>query len=159
MQIQDLNGYFNTGSITTAAVSENTYEKKQVQFQKVTAFDDVLNDFLSKDVTAASQNQADEDGLNVKESAGETEEGNSDYLSGLSENLLNTGSGRKVIASMVENQIMGIVTGNADEETGETLQSILLGIEETDNVSELEKTLLELNTIETQTDGKKTDVD
>ena len=79
-------------------------------------------------------------------------ETNSNYLTDLSESMLNTGSGRKVIASMIENQIMGIVTGNVDEEQGETLQSLLLGKEASNTVSSLEQTLMSLQSIETQTD-------
>ena len=76
-------------------------------------------------------------------------------MSDLSESMMSTSSGRKVIASMIENQIMGIVTGNVDEESGDTLQSLLLGTEGTNTVSSIEETLMSLKSIETQTDGKK----
>ena len=84
----------------------------------------------------------------------EEKEVNSNYLSDLSESMLNTSSGRKVIASMMENQIMGIVTGSVDEEQNETLQALLLGTEATNTVSDLEQTLMSLKTLEAQTDKK-----
>ena len=84
----------------------------------------------------------------------EEKEVNSNYLSDLSESMMNTSSGRKVIASMIENQIMGIVTGSVDEEQNETLQSLLLGTEASNAVSDLEQTLMSLKSIETQTDKK-----
>lgn len=112
-------------------------------------FNHVLQDYMHKDYQAELEQKA------IEVQPAEEKETNSNYLSDLSESMLNTGSGRKVIASMIENQIMGIVTGNVDEEQNETLQSLLLGQEVTNTVSSLEQTLMSLSSIEAQTDKNK----
>ena len=148
MQIYDINSYFSLNGINTNYNLENTEINDTQNLDEVEQFSNVLQDYIQKDYQAELEQKA------IEVQPTEEREVNSNYLSDLSESLLSTGSGRKVIASMIENQIMGIVTGNADEEQGETLQSLLLGQEATNTVSSLEQTLMSLQSIETQTDKK-----
>ena len=102
----------------------------------------MLKNYISKDYITELNQKA----LEVESTQeGET---NSNYLSDLSESMMSTSSGRKVIASMIENQIMGIVTGNVDEDSNDTLQSLLLGTEGENTLSSIEETLLSLQTDE-----------
>lgn len=98
------------------------------------AFDSVLNDCISE---VSDTKNTDDTVEKTQESA---EKGSN--LSELSDNLLNTRSGRAVIASMVESQIMGIVTGSQnDEDTSTTLQTLLYGTSASDTLSNLEEIL------------------
>ena len=148
MQIYDINSYFSLGGINTNSYMDNTEVNDTGTLDKAEQFSNVLQDYIQKDYQAELEQKA------IEVQPTDEKEVNSNYLSDLSESLLSTGSGRKVIASMIENQIMGIVTGNVDEEQGETLQSLLLGQEATNTVSSLEQTLMSLQSIETQTDKK-----
>ena len=148
MQIYDINSYFSLGGINTNSYMDNTEINDTQSSDEVEQFSNVLQDYIQKDYQAELEQKA------IEVQSTDEKEVNSNYLSDLSESLLSTGSGRKVIASMIENQIMGIVTGNVDEEQGETLQSLLLGQEATNTVSSLEQTLMSLQSIETQTDKK-----
>ena len=148
MQIYDINSYFSLGGINTNSYMDNTEINDTQSSDEVEQFSNVLQDYIQKDYQAELEQKA------IEVQPTDEKEVNSNYLSDLSESLLSTGSGRKVIASMIENQIMGIVTGNVDEEQGETLQSLLLGQEATNTVSSLEQTLMSLQSIETQTDKK-----
>jgi hypothetical protein len=148
MQIYDINSYFSLGGINTNSYMDNTEINDTQSLDEVEQFSNVLQDYIQKDYQAELEQKA------IEVQPTDEKEVNSNYLSDLSESLLSTGSGRKVIASMIENQIMGIVTGNVDEEQGETLQSLLLGQEATNTVSSLEQTLMSLQSIETQTDKK-----
>lgn len=148
MQIYDINSYFSLNGINTNSYTDNTEINDNQNLDGAEQFSNVLQDYIKKDY----QSELEQKAIEVQPT--DEKEVNSNYLSDLSESLLNTGSGRKVIASMIENQIMGIVTGNVDEEQGETLQSLLLGQEATNTVSSLEQTLMSLQSIETQTDKK-----
>ena len=148
MQIYDINSYFSLGGINTNSYMDNTEINDTQSLDEAEQFSNLLQDYIQKDYQAELEQKA------IEVQPTDEKEVNSNYLSDLSESLLNTGSGRKVIASMIENQIMGIVTGNVDEEQGETLQSLLLGQEATNTVSSLEQTLMSLQSIETQTDKK-----
>ncbi len=148
MQIYDINSYFSLGGINTNSYMDNTEINDTQSLDEAEQFSNVLQDYIQKDYQAELEQKA------IEVQPTDEKEVNSNYLSDLSESLLSTGSGRKVIASMIENQIMGIVTGNVDEEQGETLQSLLLGQEATNTVSSLEQTLMSLQSIETQTDKK-----
>ena len=148
MQIYDINSYFSLGGINTNSYMDNTEVNDTGALDEAEQFSNVLQDYIQKDYQAELEQKA------IEVQPTDEKEVNSNYLSDLSESLLSTGSGRKVIASMIENQIMGIVTGNVDEEQGETLQSLLLGQEATNTDSSLEQTLMSLQSIETQTDKK-----
>ena len=148
MQIYDINSYFSLGGINTNSYMDNTEVNDTGALDEAEQFSNVLQDYIQKDYQAELEQKA------IEVQPTDEKEVNSNYLSDLSESLLSTGSGRKVIASMIENQIMGIVTGNVDEEQGDTLQSLLLGQEATNTVSSLEQTLMSLQSIETQTDKK-----
>lgn len=148
MQIYDYGSFLSLGGINTNSYMDNQDSNDIKPLDEAEQFNNVLQDYMNRDY----QTELEQKAIEVQPT--EDKETNSNYLSDLSENLLNTGSGRKVIASMMENQIMGIVTGNVDEEQNETLQSLLLGREATNTVSDLEQTLMSLGTIETQTDKK-----
>lgn len=146
MQIYDYGSFLSLGGINTNSYMDNQDSNDIKPLDEAEQFNNVLQDYMNRDY----QTELEQKAIEVQPT--EDKETNSNYLSDLSENLLNTGSGRKVIASMMENQIMGIVTGNVDEEQNDTLQSLLLGREATNTVSDLEQTLMSLGTIETQTD-------
>ena len=148
MQIYDINSYLSLNGINSNSNMDNTEINDTRVLDEAEQFSNVLQDYIQKDY----QSELEQKAMEVQPT--DEKEVNSNYLSDLSESLLSTGSGRKVIASMIENQIMGIVTGNMDEEQGETLQSLLLGQEATNTVSSLEQTLMSLQSIETQTDKK-----
>ncbi len=148
MQIYDYGSFLSLGGINTNSYMDNQDSTDIKPLDEAEQFNNVLQDYMNRDYQTELEQKA------IEVQPAEDKETNSNYLSDLSENLLNTGSGRKVIASMMENQIMGIVTGNVDEEQNETLQSLLLGREATNTVSDLEQTLMSLGTIETQTDKK-----
>lgn len=148
MQIYDYSSYLSLGGIDTNSYSDNQDINDVQKIDEADQFNHVLQDYMHKDYQAELEQKA------IEVQPAEEKETNSNYLSDLSESMLNTGSGRKVIASMIENQIMGIVTGNVDEEQNETLQSLLLGQEATNTVSSLEQTLMSLSSIEAQTDKK-----
>ena len=148
MQIYDYGSFLSLGGINTNSYMDNQDSNDIKPLDEAEQFNNVLQDYMNRDY----QTELEQKAIEVQPT--EDKETNSNYLSDLSENLLNTGSGRKVIASMMENQIMGIVTGNVDEEQNDTLQSLLLGREATNTVSDLEQTLMSLGTIETQTDKK-----
>lgn len=149
MQIYDYSSYLSLGGIDTNSYSDNQDINDVQKIDEADQFNHVLQDYMHKDYQAELEQKA------IEVQPAEEKETNSNYLSDLSESMLNTGSGRKVIASMIENQIMGIVTGNVDEEQNETLQSLLLGQEVTNTVSSLEQTLMSLSSIEAQTDKNK----
>lgn len=146
MQIYDFNSYLSIGGLNANSTMDNTDVNDIQQLDESERFTNVLQDYMHKDYKAELEQKA------IEVQPTDEKETNSNYLTDLSESMLNTGSGRKVIASMIENQIMGIVTGNVDEEQGETLQSLLLGKEASNTVSSLEQTLMSLQSIETQTD-------
>lgn len=148
MQIYDYGSFLSLDGINTNSYMDNQDSNDIKPLDEAEQFNNVLQDYMNRDY----QTELEQKAIEVQPT--EDKETNSNYLSDLSENLLNTGSGRKVIASMMENQIMGIVTGNVDEEQNDTLQSLLLGREATNTVSDLEQTLMSLGTIETQTDKK-----
>ena len=148
MQIYDYGSFLSLGGINTNSYMDNQDSNDIKPLDEAEQFNNVLQDYMNRDY----QTELEQKAIEVQPT--EDKETNSNYLSDLSENLLNTGSGRKVIASMMENQIMGIVTGNVDEEQNDTLQALLLGREATNTVSDLEQTLMSLGTIETQTDKK-----
>ena len=148
MQIYDYGSFLSLGGINTNSYMDNQDSNDIKPLDEAEQFNNVLQDYMNRDY----QTELEQKAIEVQPT--EDKETNSNYLSDLSENLLNTGSGRKVIASMMENQIMGIVTGNVDEEQNDTLQSLLLGREATNTVSDLEQTMMSLGTIETQTDKK-----
>ncbi len=146
MQIYDYSSYLSLGGIDTNSYYDNQDINDLSKIDEAEQFNSVLQDYINKDYQAELEQKA------IEVQSTEEKENNSSYLSDLSESMLSTSSGRKVIASMIENQIMGIVTGNVDEEQNETLQSLLLGQEATNTVSSLEQTLMSLSSIETQTD-------
>lgn len=146
MQVYDFNNYLSMGGINTNSYMDNADINDVPQLDEAEQFTNVLQDYMHKDYQTEIAQKA------IEVQPAEEKEINSNYLSDLSESMLNTGSGRKVIASMIENQIMGIVTGNVNEEQNETLQSLLLGKEASNTVSSLEQTLMSLSSIEAQTD-------
>lgn len=148
MQIYDFNSYLSLGGIDTNSYYDNLDTNDTQSIDTTEQFNNVLQDYMNKEY----QTELEQKAIEVEPT--EEKEVNSNYLSDLSESMMNTSSGRKVIASMIENQIMGIVTGSVDEEQNETLQSLLLGTEASNTVSDLEQTLMSLKTIETQTDKK-----
>lgn len=148
MQIYDYSSYLSIGGLDTSSYLDNQDSNDIKQLDEAEQFNNVLQDYMNRDYRTELEQKA------IEVQPTEDKEVNSNYLSDLSESLMNTGSGRKVIASMMENQIMGIVTGNVDEEQNDTLQSLLLGQEATNTVSSLEQTLMSLGAIETQTDKK-----
>lgn len=148
MQIYDFNSYLSLGGIDTNSYYDNVDTNDTQSIDTTEQFNNVLQDYMNKEY----QTELEQKAIEVEPT--EEKEVNSNYLSDLSESMMNTSSGRKVIASMIENQIMGIVTGSVDEEQNETLQSLLLGTEASNTVSDLEQTLMSLKTIETQTDKK-----
>lgn len=148
MQIYDYSSFLSLGGIDTNSYYDNQDVNDSQKVNETEQFNNVLQDYMTKDYQAELERKA------IEVPTTEEKQTNSNYLSDLSESMLSTSSGRKVIASMIENQIMGIVTGNMDEEQGETLQSLLLGQEATNTVSDLEQTLMSLSSIETQTDKK-----
>ena len=148
MQIYDYSSYLSFGGIDTSSYLDNQESNDIKPIEEAEQFNNVLQDYMNRDYRTELEQKA----MEVQPT--EDKEVNSNYLSDLSESLMNTGSGRKVIASMMENQIMGIVTGNVNEEQSDTLQSLLLGREATNTVSDLEQTLMSLGAIETQTDKK-----
>ncbi len=149
MQIYDYSSYLSLGGIDTSSAYDNLDVNDTQGLNENEQFNAVLQDYMAKDYQTELEQKA------IEVQPAEEKENNSNYLSDLSESMMSTSSGRKVIASMIENQIMGIVTGNVDEESGDTLQSLLLGTEGTNTVSSIEETLMSLKSIETQTDGKK----
>lgn len=149
MQIYDYSSYLSLGGIDTSSAYDNLDINDTQGLNENEQFNAVLQDYMAKDYQTELEQKA------IEVQPAEEKENNSNYLSDLSESMMSTSSGRKVIASMIENQIMGIVTGNVDEESGDTLQSLLLGTEGTNTVSSIEETLMSLKSIETQTDGKK----
>ena len=148
MQIYDFNSYLSVGGLDTSTYMDNQDLNDVQKIDESDRFNHVLQDYMNRDYQTEVEQKA------VEVQPTEEKETNSNYLSDLSESLLNSGSGRKVIASMIENQIMGIVTGNVDKDQNETLQSLLLGQEANKTVSSLEQTLMQLQTMETQTDKK-----
>ena len=148
MQIYDYSSYLSFGGIDTSSYLDNQESNDIKPIEETEQFNNVLQDYMNRDYRTELEQKA------IEVQPTEDKEVNSNYLSDLSESLMNTGSGRKVIASMMENQIMGIVTGNVNEEQSDTLQSLLLGREATNTVSDLEQTLMSLGAIETQTDKK-----
>ena len=148
MRIYDFNSYLSLGGIDTNSYYDNLDTNDTQSIDTTEQFNNVLQDYMNKEY----QTELEQKAIEVEPT--EEKEVNSNYLSDLSESMMNTSSGRKVIASMIENQIMGIVTGSVDEEQNETLQSLLLGTEASNTVSDLEQTLMSLKTIETQTDKK-----
>lgn len=141
MQIYDYRNYFSLNGLDQTSYLDTQDTSDVTKLDDVDRFNNVLQDYMAKDYNAEIEAKATE----VQPAEGK--ETNSNYLSDLSESLMSTSSGRKVIASMMENQIMGIVTGNADEDSQDTLQSILLGAEGTNTVSDLEKTLQSLQSV------------
>lgn len=148
MQIYDFNSYLSLGGIDTSSRYDNLDTNDVQSIDTTEQFNNVLQDYMTREY----QTELEQKAIEVEPT--EEKEVNSNYLSDLSESMMNTSSGRKVIASMIENQIMGIVTGSVDEEQNETLQSLLLGTEASNTVSDLEQTLMSLKSIETQTDKK-----
>lgn len=148
MQIYDFNSYLSLGGIDTSSRYDNLDTNDVQSIDTTEQFNNVLQDYMTREY----QTELEQKAIEVERT--EEKEVNSNYLSDLSESMMNTSSGRKVIASMIENQIMGIVTGSVDEEQNETLQSLLLGTEASNTVSDLEQTLMSLKSIETQTDKK-----
>lgn len=148
MQIYDFNSYLSLGGIDTSSRYDNLDTNDTQSIDTTEQFNNVLQDYMTREY----QTELEQKAIEVEPT--EEKEMNSNYLSDLSESMMNTSSGRKVIASMIENQIMGIVTGSVDEEQNETLQSLLLGTEASNTVSDLEQTLMSLKSIETQTDKK-----
>lgn len=148
MQIYDFNNYLSLGGIDTSSRYDNLDTNDTQSIDTTEQFNNVLQDYMTREY----QTELEQKAIEVEPT--EEKEVNSNYLSDLSESMMNTSSGRKVIASMIENQIMGIVTGSVDEEQNETLQSLLLGTEASNTVSDLEQTLMSLKSIETQTDKK-----
>lgn len=151
MQLYDYSSYLSLNGIDTGSYYDNTEVNNTQNVDVTEQFNNVLQDYLNKEYQTELEQAAIDVSKTSETETSETET-NSGYLSDLSESMLNTGSGRKVIASMIENQIMGIVTGNVDEDLNETLQSLLLGTEATNTASSLEQTLMSLQSIETQTD-------
>lgn len=141
MQIYDYRNYFSLNGLDQTSYLDTQDTSDVTKLDDVDRFNNVLQDYMAKDYNAEIEAKATE------VQPAEEKETNSNYLSDLSESLMSTSSGRKVIASMMENQIMGIVTGNADEDSQDTLQSILLGAEGTNTVSDLEKTLQSLQSV------------
>lgn len=148
MQIYDFNSYLSLGGIDTSSRYDNLDTNDVQSIDTTEQFNNVLQDYMTREYQTELEQKA------IEVESTEDKEVNSNYLSDLSESMMNTSSGRKVIASMIENQIMGIVTGSVDEEQNETLQSLLLGTEASNTVSDLEQTLMSLKSIETQTDKK-----
>ena len=148
MQLYDYSSYLSLGCIDTNYAYDNLDVNDTQGLDENEQFNAVLQDYMTKDYQAELEQKA------IEVPATEEKEMNSNYLSDLSESMMSTSSGRKVVASMIENQIMGIVTGNVDEESNDTLQALLLGTEGTNAVSSIEETLMSLKNIETQTDGK-----
>lgn len=141
MKIYDYSIFF---SIDKASVSENSQNTKTKNAEET--FGSSFQNCLSDSMFRLQSEPVDMEALPMD--TGIVEEEGTSYLNQLSEELMNTSSGRKVIASMMENQIMGIVTGSENEETKETLQSILLGNDASDTISNLEKTLSSLQSSE-----------
>lgn len=141
MQIYDYRNYFSLNGLDQTSYLDTQDTSDVTKLDDVDRFNNVLQDYMAKDYNAEIEAKATE------VQPAEEKETNSNYLSDLSESLMSTSSGRKVIASMMENQIMGIVTGNADEDSQDTLQSILLGAEGTNTVGDLEKTLQSLQSV------------
>ena len=148
MQIYDFNSYLSLGGIDTSSRYDNLDTNDVQSIDTTEQFNNVLQDYMTREYQTELEQKA------IEVESTEDKEVNSNYLSDLSESMMNTSSGRKVIASMIENQIMGIVTGSVDEEQNETLQSLLLVTEASNTVSDLEQTLMSLKSIETQTDKK-----
>lgn len=148
MQIYDFGSYLSLSGMDTNSIHDNLDTNDTQGLNESEQFNAVLQDYMVKDYQTELEQKA------IEVQATEEKETNSNYLSDLSESMMSTSSGRKVIASMIENQIMGIVTGNVDEESNDTLQSLLLGTEGTNTVSNIEETLMSLKTRETQTDGE-----
>lgn len=148
MQLYDYSSYLSLGGIDTSSYLESLDVQNTEKLDTTEKFESLLQEYISKDYDT----ELAEEAMSVQET--EEAETNSNYLSDLSENLMNTSSGRKVITSMMENQIMGIVTGNVDEESNDTLQALLLGTEGTNTISSIEETLTSLRSLKTQTDGE-----
>lgn len=148
MQIYDYSSYLSLGGIDQTSYLDTQDTNDVTRLDDADKFNNVLQDYMTKDYNAEVEAKATE------VQATEEKETNSNYLSDLSESLMSTSSGRKVIASMMENQIMGIVTGNVDEESGDTLQSILLGTEGLNTASSLEQTLQSLQSVSEDEDKK-----
>ncbi len=141
MQIYDYSNYFSLNGLDQTSYLDTQDTSDVAKLDDADRFTNILQDYIAKDYNAEVEAKATE------VQPAEEKETNSNYLSDLSESLMSTSSGRKVIASMMENQIMGIVTGNVDEDSQDTLQSILLGAEGTNTVSDLEKTLQSLQSV------------
>lgn len=148
MQIYDYSSYLSLGGVDTNSTYDNLDTNDTQGLNENEQFNAVLQEYMTNDYMTELEQKA------IEVQSTEEKETNSNYLSDLSESMMSTSSGRKVIASMIENQIMGIVTGNVDEESNDTLQSLLLGTEGTNTVSSIEETLMSLRTLETQTDGE-----
>ncbi len=149
MQIYNYSNYLSLGGIEQTSYLDNQDLNDTSNVSDADRFNNVLQDYMSKDYKTKVDAKATE--VQVTEE----KENNSNYLSDLSENLMNTSSGRKVITSMMENQIMGIVTGSVDEDSNDTLQSILLGSEGINTVSSLEQTLQSLQSISSETNTEQ----
>ena len=148
MQLYDYSSYLSLGGIDTSSYLESLDVQNTEKLDTTEKFESLLQEYISKDYDT----ELAEEAMSVQKT--EETETNSNYLNDLSENLMNTSSGRKVITSMMENQIMGIVTGNVDEESNDTLQALLLGTEGTNTISSIEETLTSLQSLKTQTDGE-----
>lgn len=123
MQLYDYSSFLSVNGVDTSSYYDSLETNDTTQIDSTEQFESVLKNYISKDYITELNQKA----LEVESTQeGET---NSNYLSDLSESMMSTSSGRKVIASMIENQIMGIVTGNVDEDSNDTLQSLLLGTE------------------------------
>ncbi len=149
MQISDLASMYGLSGIDTSSYYDNLDTSDSLKLDETEQFNNVLQDYMTKEYSTELEQKA------IEVQPTEEKETNSNYLSDLSESMMSTSSGRKVIASMIENQIMGIVTGSVDEDLNETLQSLLLGAEGESTVSGIEETLSGLQNIETQTDKSK----
>ncbi len=142
MQLYDYSSFLSVNGVDTSSYYDSLETNDTTQIDSTEQFESVLKNYISKDYITELNQKA----LEVESTQeGET---NSNYLSDLSESMMSTSSGRKVIASMIENQIMGIVTGNVDEDSNDTLQSLLLGTEGENTLSSIEETLLSLQTDE-----------
>ena len=142
MQLYDYSSFLSVNGVDTSSYYDSLETSDTTQIDSTEQFESVLKNYISKDYITELNQKA----LEVESTQeGET---NSNYLSDLSESMMSTSSGRKVIASMIENQIMGIVTGNVDEDSNDTLQSLLLGTEGENTLSSIEETLLSLQTDE-----------
>ena len=142
MQLYDYSSFLSVNGVDTSSYYDSLETNDTTQIDSTEQFESELKNYISKDYITELNQKA----LEVESTQeGET---NSNYLSDLSESMMSTSSGRKVIASMIENQIMGIVTGNVDEDSNDTLQSLLLGTEGENTLSSIEETLLSLQTDE-----------